>query len=102
MLEGSALAGWVREARDLRCTRILDEFYSHYIWRQDGEAFFETALAERVITVPGIFFDINPGKRRADHTSRFRQYLRFSFGPNEAAVTEAVRWLQTMVARFQR
>lgn len=232
LLEGSALAGWVREARDLRCTLILDEFYSHYIWRQDlassvtvsaaahvddvntdpvvildgltkgwrcpgwrlswivgpesvieavtsagsfldgggnrplqeaasalldaerarqevvsihdaflrkrrilsdglraagltveqepeggfyvwasvaslpaplndGEAFFESALAEHVITVPGIFFDINPGKRRADHTSRFRQYLRFSFGPNEAAVTEAVRRLQAMVARYR-
>jgi len=229
LLEGSALAGWVREARDLRCTLILDEFYSHYIWRDDlaphvtvsaaahvddvnadpvvildgltkgwrcpgwrlswivgpasmieavtsagsfldgggnrplqeaaaalldperarqdvisihdtfqrkrrilcdglramgltveqepdggfyvwasvaslpaplndGEAFFEAALAARVITVPGVFFDINPGKRRADHTSRFRQYLRFSFGPNEAAVTDAVSRLSAVIA----
>lgn len=65
----------------------------------DGEAFFEAALRERVITVPGIFFDINPGKRRADHTSRFRQYLRFSFGPDEASVREAVGRLQKMVGR---
>ncbi len=232
LLEGSALAGWVREARELRCTLILDEFYSHYIWREDlsasvtvsaaahvddvdsdpvvildgltkgwrcpgwrlswivgpasmieavtsagsfldgggnrplqeaaaalldparareevvsihhafrakrrilseglraagltveqepeggfyvwanvaslpaplndGEAFFESALAAGVITVPGVFFDINPGKRRADHTSRFRQYLRFSFGPAEATVREAVRRLQEMVARYR-
>lgn len=66
----------------------------------DGEAFFEAALRERVITVPGIFFDINPGKRRADHTSRFRQYLRFSFGPDEASVKEAVGRLQQMVSRL--
>jgi hypothetical protein len=65
----------------------------------DGDAFFEAALAEHVITVPGMFFDINPGKRRADHTSRFRQYLRFSFGPDEASVALAVQRLQAMVAR---
>ena len=65
----------------------------------DGEAFFEAALRERVITVPGIFFDINPGKRRADHTSRFRQYLRFSFGPDETSVQEAVGRLRQMVGR---
>ena len=65
----------------------------------DGEVFFEAALRERVITVPGIFFDINPGKRRADHTSRFRQYMRFSFGPDEAAVSAAVQRIQAMVQR---
>ena len=59
----------------------------------------EAALKEHVITVPGSFFDINPGKRRADHTSRFRQYLRFSFGPDEASVTTAVERIKAMVAR---
>ncbi len=230
VLRGSALAAWVHEARELRCTLILDEFYSHYLWDEglvegatvsaaefvddvnsdpvvildgltkgwrcpgwrlswivgpasvieaatsagsfldgggnrplqeaacallepararaevvaihdafarkrrllidglraagltvehepeggfyvwasvtglpaplnDGEAFFEAALREQVITVPGIFFDINPGKRRADHTSRFRQYLRFSFGPDESSVRDAVQRIQDMVAR---
>ncbi len=65
----------------------------------EGDAFFEAALKEHVITVPGSFFDINPGKRRADHTSRFRQYLRFSFGPDEASVTTAVERIKAMVAR---
>jgi aspartate/methionine/tyrosine aminotransferase len=65
----------------------------------DGEAFFEAALREKVITVPGMFFDINPGKRRADHTSRFRQYMRFSFGPDERSVTDAVARLGAMVDR---
>ncbi|MFN8896922.1 MAG: pyridoxal phosphate-dependent aminotransferase, partial [Pseudomonadota bacterium] len=60
-------------------------------------AFFEAALRERVITVPGLFFDINPGKRRANHTSRFTQYMRFSFGPDEIAVGEAVTRLQRIV-----
>ncbi len=65
----------------------------------DGDAFFEAALREHVITVPGMFFDINPGKRRADHTSRFRQYMRFSFGPDEESVTTAVARIQALVAR---
>lgn len=30
----------------------------------DGVKFFEEGLDEKVITVPGIFFDVNPGKRR--------------------------------------
>jgi hypothetical protein len=68
----------------------------------DGEAFFEAALRERVITVPGLFFDINPGKRRANHTSRFTQYMRFSFGPDEAAVTDAVARLKRMVGAHTR
>jgi hypothetical protein len=34
-----------------------------------------------VITVPGLFFDINPGRRRSQRLSRFRQHVRLSFGP---------------------
>lgn len=47
----------------------------------DGLAFFRAALERRVITVPGLFFDINPGRRRSQRLSRFRQHLRLSFGP---------------------
>jgi aspartate/methionine/tyrosine aminotransferase len=47
----------------------------------DGLAFFRAALERRVITVPGLFFDINPGRRRSQRLSRFRQHVRLSFGP---------------------
>jgi len=47
----------------------------------DGMGFFRAALAKKVITVPGEFFDVNPGKRRNARGSRFRSYTRFSFGP---------------------
>jgi aspartate/methionine/tyrosine aminotransferase len=63
----------------------------------DGMSFFRAALARQVICVPGEFFDINPGKRRSGRPSRFRQYVRFSFGPEEAAVVEGVRRIQEMV-----
>ncbi|WP_428265625.1 pyridoxal phosphate-dependent aminotransferase [Haliangium sp.] len=32
---GDELAEWVGMARELDCTLILDEFYSHYVWRPD-------------------------------------------------------------------
>jgi N-succinyldiaminopimelate aminotransferase len=64
----------------------------------DGMAFFRAALERQVITVPGEFFDVNPGKRRSGRPSRFRNYVRFSFGPSEASVAEGVRRIGEMVA----
>ncbi len=64
----------------------------------DGHRFFRAALTEKVIVVPGEFFDVNPGKRR-HQLSRFRQHVRFSFGPSEAALVEALRRLALVVQR---
>jgi aspartate/methionine/tyrosine aminotransferase len=47
----------------------------------DGLGLFRAGLSRKVITVPGMFFDVNPGKRRNAEHSRFRRYARFSFGP---------------------
>jgi aspartate/methionine/tyrosine aminotransferase len=62
-----------------------------------GMTFFQQALEHQVICVPGEFFDVNPGKRRSGRPSRFRNYVRFSFGPEERAVVEGVRRIQEMV-----
>lgn len=64
----------------------------------DGMGFFKAAVQQKVICVPGEFFDINPGKRRSGRPSRFRQYVRFSFGAEERVVTEGVRRIQEMVS----
>jgi len=64
----------------------------------DGMSFFRAALKEKVICVPGEFFDINPGKRRSGRPSRFRNHVRFSFGPELRVVEEGVRRIQKMVA----
>jgi N-succinyldiaminopimelate aminotransferase len=61
----------------------------------DGMKLFRAALDERVIVVPGAFFDINPGHRRVNRTSRFERHVRFSFGP-------AMPVLQTAVSRLQQ
>jgi N-succinyldiaminopimelate aminotransferase len=63
----------------------------------DGMSFFRAALAQRVITVPGEFFDVNPGKRRSGRPSRFRTYVRFSFGPEEQVVEEGMERIREMV-----
>jgi aspartate/methionine/tyrosine aminotransferase len=63
----------------------------------DGMAFFRAALGHRVICVPGEFFDVNPGKRRSGRRSRFRPYVRFSFGPAMATLERAMENLEALV-----
>lgn len=64
----------------------------------DGMQFFRWALEHQVICVPGEFFDINPGKRRSGRGSRFRQYARFSFGPELEVITSAMDRLRAALA----
>jgi len=63
----------------------------------DGMGFFRAALAKKVITVPGEFFDVNPGKRRHQRLSRFRSHVRFSFGPAMASLETALGRLEQMI-----
>ena len=63
----------------------------------DGMAFFRAALKRRVITVPGIFFDVNPGRRRARHISRFQKHVRLSFGPSFDEVERGLDRLEEMI-----
>ena len=60
--------------------------------------FFRAALEEKVIVVPGEFFDVNPGKRRQGRASRFKSYVRFSFGPAMPVVEQAIERLERLVA----
>ena len=53
----------------------------------DGIQFFEAGLEEKVITVPGMFFDVNPGRRRPH--ARYQHHCRSSFGPQMGALVEA-------------
>ena len=67
----------------------------------DGGSFFRAALDHKVIVVPGQFFDVNPGKRRAGRASRFARHLRFSFGPSEVVLDRALTRLATMVDQYR-
>jgi hypothetical protein len=64
----------------------------------DGMSFFRAALKEKVITVPGEFFGVDPGRRRGRHGSRFRQHLRFSFGPSIEVIDTALERIGRVIA----
>ncbi len=62
----------------------------------DAMTFFWTALDHRVMTVPGQFFDVNPGKRRHGD-SPYAQWMRFSFGPDMDNCIQGLDRLAAMV-----
>jgi aspartate/methionine/tyrosine aminotransferase len=112
--ETTAIQAIFREKRDkmlsrlermgVRFDRVPDGTF--YCWgdvsalpapMNDGMGFFRAALEHKVITVPGEFFDVNPGKRRHGRGSRFRQYVRFSFGPSWESIEAALVRIEAMV-----
>ncbi|MBI3884333.1 MAG: pyridoxal phosphate-dependent aminotransferase [Opitutae bacterium] len=62
----------------------------------DAMTFFWRALDHKVMTVPGQFFDVNPGKRRKG-ASPYSQWMRFSFGPPMGNVRLGLDRLEAMV-----
>jgi aspartate/methionine/tyrosine aminotransferase len=62
----------------------------------DAMSFFRAALERKVMTVPGEFFDVNPGKRRRG-ASPYRQWMRFSFGPPMENLAMGLDRLEAMV-----
>jgi aspartate/methionine/tyrosine aminotransferase len=61
----------------------------------DGLEFFRAGLDYKVITVPGVFFDVNPGKRRPK--ARYQHYTRISFGPEMATLERGMNALEKMI-----
>ena len=93
--------------RDAGFTVDLPPEGTFYVWASaqhlppsinDGMSFFRAALDRQVITVPGDFFDVDPGKRRRGRDSRFRRHLRFSFGPPMARLDLALDRIRALVA----
>ena len=60
-------------------------------------AFFRAALERHVICVPGVFFDVDPGKRRDHIASRLAGFVRLSFGPDRAQVERGLDRIAEMV-----
>jgi hypothetical protein len=96
--------------RDLGFTVDLPPEGTFYVWASaqhlpasisDGMSFFRAALERKVITVPGEFFDVDPGKRRAGRASRFRRHLRFSFGPPIGKLELALERFAALIASAQ-
>jgi aspartate/methionine/tyrosine aminotransferase len=112
--ETTAILATFREKRDrmlsalekigVRVDRAPDGTF--YVWGNvgslppplnDGMGFFRAALDKKVIVVPGEFFDVNPGKRRSGRSSRFKDYVRFSFGPSLPVLDRALARLEELV-----
>jgi aspartate/methionine/tyrosine aminotransferase len=69
----------------------------------EGMGLFRAGLTKKVITVPGEFFDVNPGKRRhAGRASRFKDHVRFSFGPSQESLEKALTRLEQLVTEASR
>ena len=66
---------------------------------RDGMDFFREALKEKVIVVPGKFFDVDPGRRRDHIPSRLRNYVRISYGPAMDTVTAGLDRLDALIRR---
>jgi hypothetical protein len=107
---GKKRAKLLNGLRDLGFTVDLPPEGTFYVWASaehlppsisDGMSFFRAALEQKVITVPGEFFDVDPGKRRGGRASRFRRHLRFSFGPTAAKLDLALERLRGVVASAQ-
>ena len=64
---------------------------------QDGMDFFKKALEKNVITVPGVFFDVNPGHRRNNKASRLRHFVRLSFGPSMDSIQLGLKRLAELI-----
>jgi aspartate/methionine/tyrosine aminotransferase len=64
----------------------------------DGMNLFREGLKEKVIIVPGVFFDVNPGNRRAQ--SRYTNYCRVSFGPEMKRLETGLDALERVINKF--
>ena len=62
----------------------------------EAGAFFEAGLERKVVTVPGRFFDVNPGGTHPAMKG-LKKWVRFSFGPSEDKITTGLERLGEMI-----
>eukprot|EP01103_Thecamoeba_quadrilineata_P003721 TRINITY_DN13472_c0_g1_i1.p1 TRINITY_DN13472_c0_g1~~TRINITY_DN13472_c0_g1_i1.p1 ORF type:complete len:472 (-),score=86.61 TRINITY_DN13472_c0_g1_i1:49-1464(-) len=65
-----------------------------------GLTFFEECLKEKVIVVPGIFFDVNPSHRRELFDSPCHHFVRLSFGPPTEELVKGIAGIKRVVDKF--
>ena len=65
----------------------------------DGLSFLDALLKEKVIVVPGIFFDLNPAKRRDLFDSPCHHFVRLSYGPKMDVLKMGLDGIERVVKR---
>lgn len=63
-----------------------------------GIGFMREAFKHRVLSVPGEFFDVNPGRARTGK-SELDAFVRFSFGPTRSNLEAGLSRLETMLRK---
>ncbi|MCJ1241231.1 hypothetical protein MMC14_009235 [Varicellaria rhodocarpa] len=108
------------EKRDFVITRLKEIGFkfnpnnipdsTFYIWLDlsglpeginDGLSFFAEILKEKVIVVPGIFFDLNPSKRRDLFDSPCHHFVRLSYGPKMETLKKGLDGIEKVVKKFR-
>ena len=64
----------------------------------DDEA-FNALLKEKTIVVPGIFFDLNPAKRRDLFDSPCHHFVRLSYGPKMDVLKQGLDGIERVIRR---
>jgi aspartate/methionine/tyrosine aminotransferase len=65
----------------------------------NGLSFFDALLKEKTIVVPGIFFDLNPSKRRDLFDSPCHHFVRISYGPKMEVLKMGMDGIERVVKR---
>ncbi|KZF24863.1 PLP-dependent transferase [Xylona heveae TC161] len=67
----------------------------------DGLNFFQACLQEKVIVVPGIFFDLNPSRRRDLFDSPCHHFVRLSYGPRMDVLKKGLDGIERVVNKHR-
>ena len=62
----------------------------------DADNFFFSCLREKVMTVPGHFFDVRPFRTRPSDEP-YRHWVRFSYGPDRNTIAKALKRITKVV-----
>ncbi|KAG8626669.1 hypothetical protein KVT40_005614 [Elsinoe batatas] len=63
----------------------------------DGLNFFAALLKEKAIVVPGIFFDLNPSRRRDLFDSPCHHFVRLSYGPKMDVLAKGLDAIERVI-----
>lgn len=112
-----ALQRHFRDKRDYVLGRLRDMGFdlqytpdsTFYLWLDlsglpaeinDGLNFFDQLLKEKVIVVPGLFFDLNPSKRRDLFDSPCHHFVRLSYGPKMDVLKMGLDGIERLLKRY--
>jgi hypothetical protein len=92
------------EALGIRCGE--GPLGTFYVWADvsglhkslnNADSFFKAGLGRKVVTIPGPFFDVNPGGTHPP-MKQLKRWVRFSFGPSEDKITTGLERLGEIIA----